>query len=954
MIVGDFLNCLEKVRKTPDGWAGACPAHEDKNPSLSVGLGDAGQILLRCFAGCSAEAVVAALGLRLADLFPEKSTTPARAGVCPATELVPVAEWLHSARGLPPTEVKRMWAAQTPKGAAVVFRYEDADGRPLYEKLRSISEKGFWRRPAGKESVLYGLDHLTGEDATGDERIVIVEGELDCHALWAVGIGPVVSVPDGAGSRITEDLLAPLAPFREIIIATDADAAGDVLARKLAAALLPERCRRLRFELGTKGKDANDALRAGWSRDDYERAIDAAVPMTEMDEPAVQPLVPRAAGAPRRDPTSKARSEETAFDDQPPEEEAEDDGLDSSSRRYQVIDGRMCYLRTDRKGNNIVECLANFDARVDEEITFDDGAETRREFRISGKLTSGEPLITARVNAADFGGMGWVTREWGIRAVVSAGTGTRDHLRTAVQHLSTPISRRIFRHTGWIDHEGGKVFLYQGGAIGADGIEVDLPRPLDRFVLPSKVEDLRGAMAWSLRFLRCGPPQVTIPLLAAVYVAPISTVLNPDVSVWMHGRSGSMKSTLSALCQAHFGDFDRKTLSGSWTSTENSLEHRLFILADVLSVIDDYAPQPEPRAQKDLDRRVARILRNVGNRASRGRLGADLNHRPERPPRGFLLCNGEDIPPGLSILARLVPVEVERHLLKVDEISALQANVVRLRHAMAGFIGWLRPQITTDPGRFPRERDAIRDQLQSPGLHLRQPEAIATLLLGLSLALAFAEEVGAVDAYVAAQTMAQAREVLAGVVRAQSAMLEAADPTQHFLRVIGTLVAQGRVCLLDHRCEGTAPDIEMIGWRKGDMALVIPEAAHRRVALFVRDTGGYWNPSRGSLQKDLLARGILKTAPDGRATHVWRVGLDGKAHRGWAIPLALLRDVSDDPLPVADPLPESEEQSSAGGNGDKYRNSQQKLQAKGAAVTELPGFEGEGTSNAEETADVSP
>ncbi|HEY0714562.1 MAG TPA: toprim domain-containing protein, partial [Polyangia bacterium] len=841
MTLGEFLNRLDRVRKTPEGWSALCPGHDDKNPSLSVGEGEAGQILLRCFAGCPAEAIVAAVGLRLADLFPERAVAPKGGGVFRASDLPPVAEWLRSARGLPASEIGRMWATETPKGPAVVFRYEDDSGRLLYEKLRSVSAKGFWRRPSGKDSVLYGLSRLA--DSASD-RVIVVEGELDCHVLSAVGLAPVVSVPDGTGSRLTRELLEPLAPFREIIIATDADPAGDVLARKLAAELMPERCRRLRFALGARGKDANDALRAGWTRADFERAIDAAGPSTSE---TIAPTSPREA---RRDSADG------------PAEQDEEESSDSSSRRYQVIDGRMCYLRTDRKGNDIVETLANFDARVDEEITFDDGAETRREFRISGKLASGDQLASARVNAADFGGLAWVTREWGIRAVVSAGTGTRDHLRTAIQHLSTPTSRRIFRHTGWIDHEGDKVFLYQGGAIGAEGIEVDIPRPLDRFTLPAKVDDVRDAMSWSLRFLRCGPPEVTIPLLAAVYVAPISTVLNPDVSVWLHGRSGSLKSTLSALCQAHFGDFDRKTLSGSWTSTENSLEQRLFILADVLSVIDDYAPQSDPRTQKDLDRRVQRILRNVGNRASRGRLGADLNHRPERPPRGFLLCNGEDIPPGLSILARLVPVEVERHALKIDEISALQAHVQRLRHAMAGYITWLRPQMGA-PARFLRERDTLRDQLQSPGVHLRQPEAIATLLLGLELALAFAEEVGATDHFASAQLRAQAREVLGGIVKAQGALLEAADPTHHFLQVLGALLAQGKICLLDHRCEGTAPDIEMIGWRKGDMALVIPEAAHRRVALFVRDTGGFWNPSRGTLQKDLIARGILKPANDG-------------------------------------------------------------------------------------------
>lgn len=46
-----------------------CPAHEDKTPSLSVSEGEDGRVLLHCFGGCSAEAVVAAMGLKMSDLF---------------------------------------------------------------------------------------------------------------------------------------------------------------------------------------------------------------------------------------------------------------------------------------------------------------------------------------------------------------------------------------------------------------------------------------------------------------------------------------------------------------------------------------------------------------------------------------------------------------------------------------------------------------------------------------------------------------------------------------------------------------------------------------------------------------------------------------------------------------------------------------------------------------------
>src|SRR5713101_4251470 len=65
---------LKGVRKSLRGWVACCPAHSDREPSLSIGLGDDGQVLLKCFAGCSLDQIVAAMGITIADLFPRAPT----------------------------------------------------------------------------------------------------------------------------------------------------------------------------------------------------------------------------------------------------------------------------------------------------------------------------------------------------------------------------------------------------------------------------------------------------------------------------------------------------------------------------------------------------------------------------------------------------------------------------------------------------------------------------------------------------------------------------------------------------------------------------------------------------------------------------------------------------------------------------------------------------------------
>jgi hypothetical protein len=43
------------------GWKAICPAHDDHNPSLSIDEGEGGKPLVKCWAGCTQDAVIAAL-----------------------------------------------------------------------------------------------------------------------------------------------------------------------------------------------------------------------------------------------------------------------------------------------------------------------------------------------------------------------------------------------------------------------------------------------------------------------------------------------------------------------------------------------------------------------------------------------------------------------------------------------------------------------------------------------------------------------------------------------------------------------------------------------------------------------------------------------------------------------------------------------------------------------------
>lgn len=124
-----------------------CPAHNDKNPSLSLGLGRDGRILLHCYAGCKLDDILGPWGLKSSDLFPR-------------IEIKVVAEYI----------------------------YHDADGKESY-KITRTDPKGFfvahrkgkrWEKGlAGVRRVPYRLPKLK-EAVKSDHTVFLLEGEKDC------------------------------------------------------------------------------------------------------------------------------------------------------------------------------------------------------------------------------------------------------------------------------------------------------------------------------------------------------------------------------------------------------------------------------------------------------------------------------------------------------------------------------------------------------------------------------------------------------------------------------------------------------------------------------------------------------------------------------------------------------------------------------------------------------
>lgn len=267
--ITDVLAQLNRVRKTgPDTWQASCPApghgkgRGDQRPSLSI-TADGDKVLLHCHAGCSQEAVLAALNLPRPGRNGDRDT---------------VATYTYrTAEGQPVFQVRRSAAkdfiAWVPKGD----RWETGKG-----VLKGVP------RP------LYRLPELTA--STG--RVYFCEGEKDVDNLAKRGLVATTN-PGGAlsgrGAKAWRTEWNPALKGREVVALQDNDNTGDTHVQVVARGLqgVARSVKVLALPDLPPGGDVSDWLGAGGTAEQLEALADAAPEwaQTHTNTTADEPLL---------------------------------------------------------------------------------------------------------------------------------------------------------------------------------------------------------------------------------------------------------------------------------------------------------------------------------------------------------------------------------------------------------------------------------------------------------------------------------------------------------------------------------------------------------------------------------------------------------------------------------------------------------------------------------------
>src|SRR5512135_3688910 len=109
---------------------------------------------------------------------------------------------------------------------------------------------------------------------------------------------------------------------------------------------------------------------------------------------------------------------------------------------------------------------------------------------------------------------------------------------------------------------------------------------------------------------------------------------------------------------------------------------------------------------------------------------------------------------------------------------------------MAGYIAWLWAQGDHFSAVLPDAWRELRTKARREGQHLRLPESLASLYLGLDLGLTYASELGALSQAAADELRRDGWAALVETGERQHKQVEALRPSLYFLTVLGELLLQ--------------------------------------------------------------------------------------------------------------------------------------------------------------------
>lgn len=615
--------------------------------------------------------------------------------------------------------------------------------------------------------------------------------------------------------------------------------------------------------------------------------------------------------------------------------------------KYCIKNGCLYLVKLDRDGNEIEVLLTNITAKIVEYVVLKNGLEESTEWHIQGWRSNGSELPLAKVADAVFSGgnANWLNPKWGPNVIVEPGATTIRHVRAAIQYYSAldgdvPV-RTVYQCSGWEKIDRGEwAFLHTGGAITAQGlvetVEVELPGNLAKYQLPAPLAGgaLKAALASALQLPGVCPskPQVGAALLCMALRSPLNECLDTDFVLFLHGLTGSRKSSVAKLALGFHGlgftsrGERNRGFPGNWLSSPKAVPMQCFLAKDTVFIADDLK-YTGGRSDDDLVKTANDLIMAIGNGSGRDTLTADRRLRNGQRSRCSLICTGEDTPKSQSTFARMLTMEITRQDVDEQALTALQiaSESGQFAGLMSAYLQWMASNLDRLKSEFPALVVQLADSgtaRQLASSHPRAPGIYANMVAAVEIFAEFLQDTGLMGLVEINAMQGGIEQALQSAFEGQRNYQDDQDPCLRFIELIQSALAAGDAHLPDkntqeapkvrpHACgwgrsgpgsEDYTPNGKRIGWfdppkvPHSAKVYLLPDAAFEVAqGIAGRQRQPFFGGNAKSLWRLMMHRGLIVASGDKKSSRAtWRKQIGGVEHTVLVMEAGLLLPAGHD------------------------------------------------------------
>lgn len=389
-----------------------------------------------------------------------------------------------------------------------------------------------------------------------------------------------------------------------------------------------------------------------------------------------------------------------------------------------IINEKNEICRSDEAGNIIPLC--NFVVIALRDHNLDDGCRTERKHYLSIVIENGRSQYNIELTDEEL-----ITDKW-----ISIKSYSRARLnpdeRNAYRHIKSFISIQLnevevinkIGMLGWIKQGEKKVFVCSNFTTGDPKVLSQMEQKYNLIVNKSlQAQEAMCDMMNMGKIVKDGKGEL---LLVYLHIAVLRTLFVdagevPTFSPYLHGRTGSGKTTLAKL---FFQIYNRNILqvNASFFDTVASMEYTGFLMKDAVCIVDDYCPSPSKAHKKEMESKGQQKLRRDGDNKGMGRLSRDLKPQRRFDPRSLTVYTGEELMSVESSSARLVEISINAGDVNFDLLTYYQKNKYNISTYLSFFLQWVTEHYSQIVEQIREYIIEGRNQRKTEGVHLRNTE----------------------------------------------------------------------------------------------------------------------------------------------------------------------------------------------------------------------------------------